>query len=244
MKDPRIAVVVPAWHEELILARMLARVPKRAEWIVVVDDGSKDSTFAVAQAEAKRDSRIVALRLSQNQGVGAAIVRGYQEALALGADIMVVMAGDDQMDPADFDDVVEPVISGRADYVKGNRLVHPEAQEMPVVRRVGTRFLARLTGLIAGFPGLDDAQCGYTALSADAARRLPLQKLYPRYGYPNDMVLRLGEAGLRIVEVTVAPVYADEVSGLAVHRVIKPISGILARGAARRLYRSLKSSVG
>ena len=243
MKAPRIAVVVPAWHEELILARMLARVPKRVEWIVVVDDGSTDATFAVAQAEAKRDPRIVALRQMQNRGVGAAIVRGYEEALGLGADVMVVMAGDDQMDPADFDRVVEPVISGHADYVKGNRLVHPNAQEMPVIRRLGTRLLARLTGLIAGFPGLDDAQCGYTALSADAARLLPLRKLYPRYGYPNDMVLRLGEAGLRIVEVTVAPVYADEVSGLAVHRVIKPISGILARGAARRLYRSLKSNV-
>lgn len=242
MKDPRIAVVVPAWHEELILARMLGRVPSCAEWIVVVDDGSSDATFEVARAQAKRDPRIVALRLAQNQGVGAAIVHGYQKALELGADVMVVMAGDDQMDPADFDAVVAPVISGHADYVKGNRLIHPNAQHMPVVRRVGTRFLARLTGLIAGYPGLDDAQCGYTALSADAARRLPLGDLYPRYGYPNDMVLRLGEAGFRIVEVTVAPVYADEISGLAVHRVIRPISGILARGALRRLRQSLKSS--
>ena len=242
MIPPKIAVIVPAWREERILPRMLARVPERADLVVVVDDGSPDQTFAVAKACAVRDPRIVAVRLETNAGVGAAIVRGYREALSRGADIMVVMAGDDQMDPADFDAVVEPVARGRADYVKGNRLAHPASRQMPPVRRAGTRILAKLTAMVAGLDELDDAQCGYTALSASAARSLPLDRLFPRYGYPNDMILRVCEAGLVIEEVTVAPVYADEVSGLAIHRDVHPISKILIRGATRRLFRRLRAN--
>lgn len=237
--EPKIAIVVPAWREERVLPRMLSRLPKAASLVIVVDDGSPDATFEVARSYQSRDPRIVAVRLEQNQGVGAAIVRGYQEAMARGADVMVVMAGDDQMDPADFGSVIAPVLLGQADYVKGNRLRHPDVARMPSLRRRGTRILGKITGIIAGIPGLDDAQCGYTAITADAARKLPLERLYPRYGYPNDMILRLSEAGLRIAEVTVAPVYADEVSGLSIRRVVKPISKILARGAARRLLRSL-----
>lgn len=242
--NPSIAIVVPAWCEERILPRMLARVPAAARWVVVVDDGSPDATHDVAQACAKRDPRIHVVRQIPNQGVGAAIVRGYREAMALGADVMVVMAGDDQMDPADFDTVLGPILAGSADYVKGNRLDHPAWQAMPTVRRLGTRLLGRLTGWVADIPELDDAQCGYTAITAQACRRLDLDALYPRYGYPNDILIRLREANLRVAQVPVAAVYADEVSGLSVPRVVKPISKILMRGAARRVRRSIASKLG
>lgn len=242
--DVGIAVVVPAWREERILPRMLARVPARARWVIVVDDGSPDGTFEVAQRAAESDTRICVFRQATNQGVGAAIVRGYREAMALGADVMVVMAGDDQMDPADFDGLVEPILAGRADYVKGNRLEHPAWRAMPLVRRLGTRFLGRLTGLVAGLPGLDDAQCGYTAITSSACAAVDLDRLFPRYGYPNDILIRLAEAGQRVVQVPVAAVYADEVSGLSVPRVVKPISKILAKGVVRRVRRSIVSRWG
>lgn len=239
--DERIAVVVPAWREERILPRMLARAPSRASWVVVVDDGSPDQTFEVAVRAGTQDPRIHVFRQEPNQGVGAAIVRGYREAMALGAEVMVVMAGDDQMDPADFDGLVAPILAGQADYVKGNRLDHPAWRAMPLVRRMGTRLLGRLTGLVAGIPDLDDAQCGYTAITAAACRVMDLDKLFPRYGYPNDVLIRLAEAGQRVAQVPVAAVYADEVSGLSVPKVVKPISKILVKGAARRARRSIQA---
>ena len=235
----RVAVVIPAYREARLLPRTLSGIPPWVEHVVVVDDGSPDDTAQVAEAYAADDPRVDVVRLGQNQGVGRAIVTGYARAVELGAEALVVMAADDQMDPDDLPAVLAPLVSGQADYVKGERLSHPEAHRMPPVRRVGTRVLARLTGWASGLDGLDDTQCGYTALRRETFEALaPVhERLFPRYGYPNDLLIRLAEIDARVAQVTVRPVYADEVSGLRVHRVIVPISGILLRGAARRLRR-------
>ncbi|TXD36487.1 glycosyltransferase family 2 protein [Lujinxingia vulgaris] len=237
LEGKRVAVVVPAYCEETILPRTLAGLPGFIDHAIVVDDGSPDRTFEVAAALARVEARVDVVRLGFNQGVGRAIVRGYERALQLGADVVVVMAADDQMDPADLPAVLSPVLEGRADYVKGNRLRHPEIAKMPPLRRAGTAVLARLTSLVSGLEGLEDTQCGYTAISRQMLKALPLGELYPRYGYPNDMLIRLAERGARVIQPVVRPVYADEVSGLKISKVIVPISGILLRGAMRRVRR-------
>lgn len=230
-----LCVVIPAYCEARLLPRTISRVPHWVDKIVIVDDGSPDDTFEAACACAEQDERVEVVRLGFNYGVGRAIIRGYERGLALGADRLVVMAADDQMDPQDLPTLLAPLERDEADYVKGNRLEHPEAMRMPPVRRFGTRLLARLTGLVAGIPELDDAQCGYTAISRELLERLPLSDVYPRYGYPNDMILRIAQAKGRIAQVPVRPVYADEISGLKIHKVIVPISTILCKGLVRRV---------
>ncbi|MFW5966544.1 MAG: glycosyltransferase family 2 protein [Persicimonas sp.] len=231
----RVAVVVPAYREARLLPRTLATMPAFVDRVIVVDDGSPDQTFAIAREHAAVEERVEAIRLGFNQGVGRAICRGYERALEIGSDVVAVMAADNQMDPADLRSVVEPVASGRADYAKGDRLSHPDAHKMPWLRRLGTDLLARVTGLVAGFERLSDSQCGYTAIRAELLEELPLDDLYPSYGYPNDMLLRLGARDVRLVEPTVRPVYADEESDLCITAVVVPIAGILARAAMRRL---------
>jgi glycosyltransferase involved in cell wall biosynthesis len=206
-----VAVVVPAHQEERLIGRTLRGLPALVDHIVVVDDASTDGTSQAVRAVA--DPRVVLLRHPENLGVGAALATGYQEALTLGADVLVVMAGDNQMDPADLPRLLDPIGTGRADYVKGNRFVHPEARNMPWERRLAGRWLARLTRAASGLR-IDDSQCGYTALRADMARRVPLARLWPRYGYPNDLLLLLANVGARVEEVPVRPVYASERSGV------------------------------
>lgn len=207
----RIAVIIPAYREERLIQTTLRNMPEWVDDLLVVDDGSPDAT--ADRVVKVRDPRIQLLRQDTNQGVGAAIGAGYVRAMALGADILVVMAGDNQMDPADLPAVVAPVVQGEADYVKGNRFVHAECKAMPWGRRLVGGMLARLTNLV-GDLSIQDSQCGYTALCATAARRLPLARLWPRYGYPNDLLLMCRRAGFRITEVPVRPVYADEGSGI------------------------------
>lgn len=233
-KQKTIGVVVPAYCEEQLLPRTLMSMPAFVDHIIVVDDGSSDATCQVAWSCAQIDPRIHVIRCGFNYGVGHAIVLGYIRALDLDVDVVAVMAADNQMDPDELQDVILPIVCGEADYAKGNRLAHQAIDQMPRLRRWGTHVLGRITGLLAGFEQLDDAQCGYTAISRQMLERLPLNELYPRYGYPNDLLLRLGEHDARLVQPAVRPVYADEVSGLRIHKVIVPISGILMRGAWRR----------
>lgn len=230
MPPEKVAVVVPAYEEEAHIQATLAGIPAWVEHVVVVDDHSRDRTSARAK---EADPRVTVVRHAENRGVGAAIATGYREARRRGAEIVVVMAGDGQMDPADLPVVVGPIARGEADYVKGNRLVHPDVGAMPVLRRLGTWALGHATARAVGVP-LSDSQCGYTAIRGALLDELPLERLWPRYGYPNDLLSLVTLAGGRVVEVPVRPVYAGEASGLRAYHVVV-ISGLIARAAARRL---------
>jgi glycosyltransferase involved in cell wall biosynthesis len=181
------------------------------------------------------DDRMLLIRHLANRGVGAAIVTGYQHAIRLSVDFVVVLAGDGQMDPGEIERLLEPLVLGNADYVKGNRLGHPELQErMPASRRLANRVLTRCTRWVVGDNNLNDSQCGYTAITRYALQRLPLDEVWPRYGYPNDLLGRLREAGLRVVDRPVTPIYGEEVSGIRPLRVIPTLGYVLARAWLRR----------
>jgi dolichol-phosphate mannosyltransferase len=235
LEAKRVAVVIPAYREARLIERTLSSVPPFVDAIYVVDDGSPDDTSAVARAVP--DARVRVLRHTQNQGVGAAIVTGYRAALAEHADAVAVMAGDAQMAPADLPSVLAPVLAGRAEYVKGNRFRSPERHRMPWIRRAAGEVLSFATRLASGLP-VDDCQCGYTAISRAGLSTLPLDELWHGFGYPNDLLLLAAQHGLRVSEVTVRPVYADEQSGVrAWHALL--ILGLIVR----RLWRAPTSSL-
>lgn len=214
--------------------------------VIVVDDASTDATAEVARASG--DKRVVLVRHSQNRGVGAAIATGYRVAYAQGADVVVVMAGDGQMDPADLECLLVPVVSGAADYAKGNRLDHPEVlRTMPLTRLLGNIVLSALTRLATGLWHVSDSQCGYTAVHRRVLSVLDPAAMWPRYGYPNHLLGALARNGFRVVDVVVRPVYAGERSGVRLRDALVTIPKILfrialARWSERR--RALPSSSG
>jgi glycosyltransferase involved in cell wall biosynthesis len=232
----RVVVVVPAWDEAPRIARVLLGLPPWIDGAVVVDDASTDGTGPAAQAVG--DPRVVVVRHDRNRGVGAAIATGYAHAARLAAgprDVFVVMAGDDQMDPRDLPVLVAPVAEDRADYVKGDRLRFSSlAEGMPIVRLVGGLALSVVTSLAIGVP-VSDSQCGYTAIAGEACARLDLRDLWPGYGYPNDLLSRLSLLGMRIADVPVRAVYADEVSRLKLPIHVPVILGVVARAWLRRM---------
>jgi glycosyltransferase involved in cell wall biosynthesis len=217
----KVVVVVPAFDEAPRIARVIARVPPFVDEIVVVDDASHDDTAEAARRSG--DPRVVVLRHPENRGVGAAIATGYRHALGVrGApnDVLVVMAGDDQMDPRDLESLAAPVARGEAAYVKGNRFAWPGVTRvMPLERWAAGHALSWLTSQAIGVT-VHDSQCGYTALSRQACERLDLDALWPRYGYPNDLLAQLARLREPIDEVVVRPVYADEVSRLRPRHVV------------------------
>lgn len=226
----RIAVVVPAHDEAPRIGRVIGRMPSFVDQVVVVDDASHDDTCGVVLSSP--DPRVRLVRHAVNRGVGAAIATGYRMARADGADVIAVMAGDDQMDPDDLEHVVRPVAEGTADYVKGDRIHHPQARAMPLARRAGTQALGYLTRWATRVSDLVDSQCGYTALSGAAMDRLDLTSLWPRFGYPNDLLGMVAEQHLRVMQVPVRPVYQGEPSELRPWHVAT-IVALVARAAWR-----------
>lgn len=233
----RVVVVVPAWDEAPRIGRVVGGAPEWVDHILVVDDASRDGTAAAARALG--DRRVEVLQHARNRGVGAAIATGYARACALARsplDVFVVMAGDGQMDARDLPSLVAPIARGEADYVKGNRFRWRDgARNMPLQRRLGGLAFSWATSRAIGVP-LSDSQCGYAALAAGACQRLDLDGLWPRYGYPNDLLSQLALRGLRIVEAPVRPVYGDEVSRLRL-RHLPGVGAVVARAWLRRLTR-------
>lgn len=241
----RIAVVVPAFDEAEHIEACLRDLPPYVDAIVVVDDASRDDTAARARAALDARAPRVRSRLVRhavNRGVGGAILTGYVEAAELGADIAVVMAGDGQMDPDDMPALLLPVLSGEADYVKGDRLAWPGGVgAMPRHRLVGIRVLETLTRVSTGLYDLHDFQCGYTALRLSLLPHLDLERVYPRYGFPNDFLNHLVLAGARVAERPVRPIYEGQRSDLRPGRVALPILWLLAKGTGRRCRRLVEA---
>ena len=232
-----ISVVVPAYNEEKLIGLTLSSIPDFVDKIIVVDDESTDNTAKIVMETVENDQRIHFIQHEANQGVGGAIVTGYKKARDLRMDVTVVMAGDAQMDPNDLIRIIEPVADGSADYTKGNRLFYGDAWNMiPHYRYLGNSFLSLMTKISSGYWHIADSQSGYTAISLIALQRINLEKIYKRYGMPNDLLIKLNQHDFRVRDVHVRPVYnVGEKSGIKLIHVIPKISWILFKGFWQRL---------
>lgn len=231
-----VAVVMPAYNVQALVAEAIRSVPSFVDNIIVVDDGSDDGTAAAVRAVQREG--LVQLRHIHNRGVGSAIATGYAEARHLGAEVVAVMAGDGQMDPSDLPAMLGPVVRGQADYTKGNRFLHPDVwRVMPRARLLGNVVLSLITRLTSGYWRLFDSQCGYTAISSRALAAIDGGRtMFARYGYPNDVLARLRAVGARVVDVKVRPVYEGQPSGIRLWTVVYPILFVLLRSMGRRLW--------
>lgn len=237
-EEKTIAVVVPAYNEEKLIGRVLETMPDCVDLIIVVDDASTDQTPVLVASYCRRlGERLVLLSHTENQGVGAAVVTGYKHALMRDIDVVAVMNGDGQMDPEDLVRVIAPVVRGETDYVKGNRLFRGESWRMiPHYRYLGNATLSLLTKIVSGYWHIADSQSGYTAIARIALERLDLNRIYKRYGMPNDILVKLNAGNFRVRDVSVRPVYnIGEVSGIRLRKVIPAITWLLLRDFCWRL---------
>ncbi len=232
----RIAVVVPAYNEADKIERTLRSVPAFVDHVIVIDDASVDATAALEKAFARAGLEVISH--PKNRGVGAALATGYRRAYELGADVTAVMAGDAQMDPQDLPALVQAVVDG-ADYAKGNRFATAGVwRVMPLSRYLGNVALSYFTRVCSGLWHVFDSQCGYTAVSRAGLVALISQPLFPRYGYPNDVLVRMACSGARVVDVPVRAVYGPAWrSGIRPFRVAWPITRLLLRGGLNRWWR-------
>lgn len=232
-----IAVTIPSYNEELLIDKVITTMPDFVDDIVVVNDLSTDNTESVVKTIAIKNDKITLINHKSNQGVGAAIATGYLWGRNNNIDVTVVMAADFQMDPTDLKRIVEPVCKEECDYSKGNRLFRGESWDMiPHYRYLGNSALSMLTKIASGYWHVADSQSGYTAISLQALKAIDLDNIYPRYGVPNDLLIKLNIGNFRVRDISIKPVYnVGEVSGIKVRKVLFTIPWILFKGFWRRM---------
>lgn len=235
-KNRRIAVVVPAYNEARHVGGVLRSLPEFVDHVIAVDDCSSDETAEVIRSTG--DARVVPLATPSNQGVGGATLTGYARALELGSEVIVKMDGDGQMSAEHLPLLLDAVVEHGYDYAKGNRfMAGASLAGMPRHRLFGNVVLTFFNKLASGYWHVFDPQNGYTAITADALRRLDMGAIHRRYFFENDMLIGLNLWNARVRDVAIPARYGDERSDLnPLHAGLKfPL--LFAPRLWRRVYR-------
>lgn len=211
-----VAVVIPCFRCAQTIALVIDGIPSDIQQIICVDDASEDRTLSILTSIATEDERVTVIRHTDNQGVGAATVSGYREALRIGAKVIVKLDSDGQMNPKFISDIVAPILAGQSDYVKGNRFFDiDEVRKMPALRLIGNAGLTFLSRFSSGYWHLSDPTNGYTAIESSVASLLPFAKLNKRYFFESDVLFRLSTFGAVITEQPIETQYGAEKSHLS-----------------------------
>lgn len=235
-RERSVAVVIPAYNEEKLISETLKGIPDFVDKIYVIDDGSTDKTSEIVEDFMRIDKRVMLIKHEKNLGVGKAIVDGYKKAIEDNIDLIAVMAGDNQMDPRYLPSLLDPLVDGVADYSKGNRLVSKDyIKGMSRWRLFGNTILTLLTKIASGYWHIYDPQNGYTAVRRDALKNLPLDEVYPWYGYCNDLLVKMNVFGLKVIDVPIPARYGKEKSKIKYGKYIMKVSVLLLRNFFWRL---------
>ncbi len=234
--NPTLAVVIPCFRVRDAILDVLAGIGPECQAIYVVDDACPENTADLVEAEC-HDPRVQLIRLPENQGVGGAVLAGYERALDDGADILVKLDGDGQMDPALIPRLVAMIQQGEADYVKGNRFFELDGlQSMPTVRLIGNSLLSFVNKVSTGYWNVFDPTNGFTAIHAGVARQLPFEKLSRRFFFESDMLFRLGTLRAVVTDVPMPVRYGNERSNLRVRHVVFEFAWKHFANTAKRLF--------
>ncbi len=235
MSEPKIAVVIPCYKVQGKVLDVIGRIGPEVASIYVVDDGCPERTGDLVERDV-RDPRVRVIRHEQNRGVGAATLTGMTQAAADGAEILVKLDGDAQMDPVLIPNFVAPIARGEADYAKGNRFFAPEyLRGMPATRIFGNGVLSFITKLSSGYWSIFDPTNGYLAMHSAVFSLLPKEKIAPRFFFESDLLFRLNLVRANVVDIPLRAKYADEKSNFRARSMVLPFLWYLLRNFAKRI---------
>ena len=234
IKNKKFAVVIPAFNVENQIADAIRGLTDEVDFIIVVDDKSRDDT--AKEVKGIRDDRIHFISNRENLGVGGATKEGLKLGLELGADICVKYDGDGQMDPVKLKDLVQPLFDGY-DYAKGNRFIHTDAlSQMPKVRLLGNFFLTFMTKMVSGYWNIFDPQNGYVAIKREMLSLMPFERIHNRYFFENDMLIHLNVLGGKVKDVSMPSRYGAEKSSLKISRILFTFPWLFIKRFVYRVY--------
>jgi len=236
LSQTSIAIVIPSFNVANEIEAVLQSIPAFVRHIIVVDDASTDETARLVARTAQHDQRILLRRHEANQGVGGAMVTGFQTALSLDAEIIVKIDGDGQMDTRELSRLIMPLVKREADYTKANRFEDFKAlARMPHLRRAGNIALSFLAKAATGYWNCFDPTNGFVAIRREVLSELPLESIDRSYFFEHSMLAQLYLIGAVVHEVYMPARYGAESSHLSIARVLKQFPGRLIKCFLRRI---------
>lgn len=233
---PRIAVVIPCYKVAAHVVELVGRVGPEVGLIVAVDDACPQGSGRLLQQQCD-DPRLMVVFHEVNRGVGGAVMTGYRHAIAAHADVIVKVDGDGQMDPTLVPRLVAPILSGQADYTKGNRFYDlSRIGQMPAIRLFGNAVLSFMAKLSTGYWGMFDPTNGFTAISARLAAHLPMDKISKRYFFETDVLFRLNTLRAVVVDMPMHAHYGDEESSLRISGILFEFLAKHVRNLSKRIF--------
>ncbi|MDD5482445.1 MAG: glycosyltransferase family 2 protein [Kiritimatiellae bacterium] len=234
--NPKIAVVIPCYKARASVLDVIKKIGPEVWRIYVVDDACPENSGQHVKTSIS-DPRVQVIFNGKNLGVGGAVMAGYRAALAEGAEVIVKIDGDGQMDPAMIPRFTAPIRKGRADYTKGNRfydLAH--IARMPTARLFGNAILSFMAKLSTGYWNIFDPTNGYTAIHARVAAFLPMDRVSRRYFFETDMLFRLNTMRAVVVDIPMDAVYGGEQSHLKISSILWEFLARHAHNLAKRIF--------
>jgi len=234
--EKTIAVVIPSYRVRTHILNVIGKIGPEVSNIYVIDDCCPEQSGDFVESNSS-DPRVKVIRHAVNQGVGGAVMTGYQAAIDDGMDIIVKVDGDDQMEPHLIPNFVAPILAGEADYTKGNRFFDlEEIRAMPKLRLFGNSVLSFMTKVSSGYWDLFDPTNGFTAIHSDIAKHLPFKKISRRYFFETDILFRLNTLRAVVMDIPMDAKYGDEVSNLKISQVVGEFLAKHTRNFFKRIF--------
>jgi glycosyltransferase involved in cell wall biosynthesis len=219
LANKRVLIFIVAYNAEKTISSVLSRIPEELRTgdveVLIIDDSSKDQTFAAGLEHERRGVgyRITILRNPENQGYGGNQKLGYRYAIENGFDIVALVHGDGQYAPEKLPELLGPLIRGEADAVFGSRMLKKQdalTGGMPLYKWIGNQVLTTYQNLMLGTQ-LSEFHSGYRLYSVAALRQIPFERNSNDFHFDTDIIIQLHFAGMRIAELPIPTFYGDEI---------------------------------
>ncbi|MGH7757068.1 MAG: glycosyltransferase family 2 protein, partial [Vulcanimicrobiaceae bacterium] len=230
--------MIPAYRAAEAVGDVVAGVLPFVDHVIVVDDACTQESGLLVEARFSGDPRVEVLRHQGNRGVGAAMKTGFHRALYLGADIVLKVDADGQMDPRYISQMVRILEANpRISLVKGNRFFDSAVTRlMPGLRLLGNSALTFLVRLTSGYWNGIDPTNGFFAISGRALRRIKIDRLADRYFFEISLLVELGMRRGQIAEIEMPARYDAATSSLSIGRTLVTFPGRLFSAFCRRVF--------
>lgn len=236
-KEIKTTLVIPCYKVENQIEKVVSDIPECISTIILVNDASPDNTGNIINQLEKKHAHVIALHHEKNQGVGGAMISGFEKAMEIDSDIIIKIDGDGQMDARYLPQMITSISESTYQYVKGNRFYNRKMlKQMPALRRMGNLIMSFLLKSASGYWQISNPTNGYFAIQRKTLDEIDLKRLSKRFFFECSLLIELYYTGARIKDMAMPAIYKNEKSNLSITKTILSFPPKIGMAFIRRIW--------